>query len=471
MSTIVDKVKLTANIAKGIFLYNYYGPPCKSWNLKTWLVIYLVRTVFGNSGNLPESRARMKINSATQVKNSKTEPITIQDKFRERAHKLVKEHLKEVYGDDEWYGPESHWSKSHPLESEWVIPNHLTRSPKSNVILYIHGGAYILGHFSKYRSELETLAQNTDSIVLGAHYRLAPDYSSPCQLEDALAHILYLTSPVEDSGIGLSFDQIIVSGDSAGGGLSSILNHFMRDAKVGKLAGALLYSPWVDLTSPHPSCTDCADTDLLPALVNPTYGRDSDGNLLPGIFKTSFESSDSEIQNRMLERGHHFAPKKYLNCPLVSPLCDNNFRDLPTTFIISGAVENLRDESYLYHEAINNSYSEEELSKFKVPPTTLHFYEEMFHVFPMILPELETSHESVKRATNFIKQCFAQKSDDFSKVQAENPINLGADKNAGNLETPKQWRNLYLSAVKDHSLIPFTPNYRRATIQTWSKTN
>ncbi|KXN66511.1 alpha/beta-hydrolase [Conidiobolus coronatus NRRL 28638] len=413
----------------------------------------------------------MKINAATQVKNSKTELVKIQDKFRQRAHELVKAHLKEVYGDDEWYGPESHWSKSHPLESEWVIPNHLTRSSNSNVILYIHGGAYIMGHFSQYRSALEILAQNTDSIVLGASYRLAPDYSAPCQLEDALAHILYLTSPIEDSGIGLSFDQIAVSGDSAGGGLSSTLNHFMRDAKIGKLAGAILYSPWIDLTTGQPSCTGCTDTCLLQSIENPTYERDNDGNLLPGIFKTSFECSAFEIQNKMIERGHFFAPKKYINSPLVSSLCDNNFKDLPPALIISGEGEAFRDEDYLYHELINNSYSEEELSEFKIPPTTLHFYEEMFHIFPMILPELEPSLESVKRASNFIKQCFAQKSDDFNSVQANNPINLGIDNNASNLTASSQSRNLYLSTVKDHFLIPFSPNYRTATIPTWNSSN
>jgi acetyl esterase/lipase len=469
MSSLIDILKLTATVAKATLLYNFYGPPCKSWDLKTWIIISIAKSGIGFGNSLPESRANMKINAATKVENSKTELVKIQDKFRQRAHELVKEHLKRAYGDDEWYGPESHWSKSHPLESEWVIPNHLTRSPKSNVILYIHGGAYIMGHFSQYRSALEILAQNTDSLVLGASYRLAPDYSAPCQLEDALAHVLYLTSPVEDSGIGLSIDQIIVSGDSAGGGLSSILNHFMRDANIGKLSGALLYSPWVDLTTGQPSCTGCTDTCLLQSIENSTYERDNDGNLLPGIFKTSFECSDSEIQNRMVERGHFFAPKKYINSPLVSPLCDTNFKDLPPTLIISGEGECFRDEDYLYYELINSSYSEEELSDFKIPPTILHFYEEMFHIFPIISPELAPSLESVKRATNFIKQCFAQKLEGFNRIKANNPINLGVDNSTDNLSSSNQSRNLYLSIVKDQLLVPYTPNYRTAAIPTWSK--
>ncbi|KXN66510.1 alpha/beta-hydrolase [Conidiobolus coronatus NRRL 28638] len=469
MNFVVDKLKLTANIAKGIFLYNIYGPPCKSWNLKTWLAVYLVREIFGNLGSLPVSRARIKINFTTQVKNSKTELVTIQDKFRQRAHELVKEHLKEVYGDDEWYGPESHWSKSHPLESEWVIPNHLTRSSNSNVILYIHGGAYILGHFSTYRSELETLAQNTDSIVLGTHYRLASEYSAPCQLEDALAHVLYLTSPVEDSGIGLSFDQIIVSGDSAGGGLSSILNHFMRDAKIGKLAGSLLYSPWVDLTTGQPSCTECTDTDTLSQIEHTSYDLDEKGEIIPGLFNTIYQASNLEFQNKMIERGHFLAPKKYVNSPLISPLCDTNFKDLPPTLIITGQVEAVRDESILYQELINNSYSDEELSNFEIPPTTLHLYEEMFHDFPFLALDLPSSQMSIKRAINFIKQCFAQNTPDFANIQEDNPINIKIEERDAESSMPKQWKNLYLSTISDQSLVKLSPCYKRNSIQTWIK--
>jgi acetyl esterase/lipase len=355
------------------------------------------------------------------------------------------------------------------LRPEWVIPNHLALSSNSKVILYFYGGAYVFGHFSTYRICLEALAQDTDSIVLGANYRLSPEYSAPCQLEDALAHVLYLTSPVEDSGIGLSFDQIIVSGDSAGGGLSSILNHFMRDAKIGKLAGSILYSPWVDLTTGQPSCTECADTDMLPRFEHAAYYLNEKGEIVPGLFNSIFKGSIPEVQIKMIEREHFLAPKKYANSPLISPLCDNNFKDLPPTLIITGQVEVLRDESILYHELINNSYSEEELSKFEVPPTTLHLYEDMFHIFPMTVFDLPSSQISFKRAINFIKQCFSQNTNDFNMVKADNPINLGVDNSVTNSVMPKQWRSLYLSAISNHVLTQFSPSYKRAPIQTWGK--
>jgi acetyl esterase/lipase len=471
MNSIVEIIKFFSIVTQGIFVYYYYGPPCKSWDLKTWIFVHIFRSSVNFDEGLPATREKIKQASTSQVNNSKLKEFSILDKFRERAHDLVKEHLGKVYGEDSWYGEESHWSNTPHLRPEWLIPNHSVLSSNSRVILYIYGGGYSFGHFSMHRACLETLAQNTDSIVLGASYRLSPEYSAPCQLEDALAHILYLTSPVEDSGIGLSFNQIIVSGDSAGGGLSSVLNHFMRDAKIGRLAGSLLYSPWIDLTTGQPSCIECTDTDVLPRFEHGTYDLDEKGKIIPGLFNSLYQASDLKIQNKMIERGHFLAPKKYVNSPLISPLCDTNFKKLPPTLIITGQVELLRDESILYHELINNSYSEEELSEFKVPPTTLHLYEEMFHVFPMTVPNLVSSQISFKRAINFIKQCFTQSSDGFSKVQAENPINLGADKDASNLVTLKQWRNLYLSTASDHSLIPFTPNYKRVNIQTWIKIN
>jgi acetyl esterase/lipase len=404
-------------VARAVYTYTIYGPPKKSWDIKTFLIVYILRNILGrSSNNVIESRERMKRLSAKKVKNSINEAFILEDKFRQRAHDLVRDHLIKVYGDGDWYGPESHWSSSPPLEPEWIIPNGLTRSSKSNVIVYIHGGGYTFGHFSKYRTCLERLAQSTGSIVLGANYRLAPDYSAPCQLEDVLAHILYLTSPVEDSGIGLSLNQIIVSGDSAGGGLSSILNHFMRDANIGKLAGVILYSPWIDLKTIHPCDSECSSTDYLPSLSNPTLARDYDGELIPGNFKNIIKGHSRPIQDRMLERGHHFAPVKYLNSPLISPLCDTNFSDLSPILIISGEAELVRDDSYLYHELINSSYSDEELDSFQIPPSTLHFYEDMFHVFHMVLPELPSSIISIKRAANFANQCFSKNPNTFTKM-------------------------------------------------------
>jgi hypothetical protein len=137
--------------------------------------------------------------------------------------------------------------------------------------------------------------------------------------------------------------------------------------------------------------------------------------------------------------------------------------------IITGQVEVLRDESILYHESINNSYSEEELSKFEVPPTTLHLYEDMFHIFPMTVPDLPSSQISFKRAINFIKQCFAQNTPSFTKTQEDNPINVKIDETDVESSTSKQWRNLYLSAINDHVLTQLSPNYKRAPIQTWGK--
>ncbi|KXN66514.1 hypothetical protein CONCODRAFT_168312 [Conidiobolus coronatus NRRL 28638] len=173
----------------------------------------------------------------------------------------------------------------------------------------------------------------------------------------------------------------------------------------------------------------------------------------------------------MLERGHYVTSVKYLNSPLVSPLCDTNFRDLSPILIISGEVETLRDESYLYQELINSSYSDEELDSFQIPPSTLHLYEEMFHVFPMILPALPSSRVSFKRAANFIKQCFAKNSSNFSQVKDKFPINEGIRETETNSLRPRKWRNLYLSTIEDHKLAPFSPAYKRVQIQPWGGSN
>jgi hypothetical protein len=89
----------------------------------------------------------------------------------------------------------------------------------------------------------------------------------------------------------------------------------------------------------------------------------------------------------------------------------------------------------------------------------------------MILPALPSSRISFKRAANFINQCFAKDSSDFLQIKDKFPINEGIREVETNNLRPRKWRNLYLSAIEDHKLVPFSPAYKRVQIQTWGGAN
>ena len=125
------------------------------------------------------------------------------------------------------------------------------------VILYLHGGSFMYGScHSAYLDLLSRLTVATNMRLLGLEYRLAPEHPYPAQREDALAAWDALVAS------GVSPEQIVVAGDSAGGNLALCLVLTLRDRK-SPLPGALvLLSPWGDLTMPGASFQENADFDF-----------------------------------------------------------------------------------------------------------------------------------------------------------------------------------------------------------------
>jgi hypothetical protein len=101
--------------------------------------------------------------------------------------------------------------------------------------------------------------------AFAVNYRKAPQYPFPCALQDALAAYLYLLyPPPEAKHKAIDPSQIIIAGDSAGGGLTLALLQVLRDAGLPLPAGAIAISPWCDLTHSFPSVMDNFATDVMP---------------------------------------------------------------------------------------------------------------------------------------------------------------------------------------------------------------
>ncbi|KAH8827893.1 hypothetical protein DL96DRAFT_1527725 [Flagelloscypha sp. PMI_526] len=134
-------------------------------------------------------------------------------------------------------------------------------------ILYAHGGGYYFGSIDQHRYSLQRHARKINGRVFAVNYRLAPQYPFPCALQDLLAAYLYLIDPPPDAKHKpVNPAQIVVAGDSAGGGLTIALLQIIRDSPGIPLpAGAILISPWCDLTHSFPSIHTNTDTDVIPA--------------------------------------------------------------------------------------------------------------------------------------------------------------------------------------------------------------
>ncbi|WP_250532954.1 alpha/beta hydrolase [Caballeronia sp. AZ10_KS36] len=135
------------------------------------------------------------------------------------------------------------WQLEVGADGEW-----LRSAASRRTILYLHGGGYYFCSPRSHRAISFALAVRTQANVFSLDYRLAPEHRFPAAVDDAVAAyraLLAVAAP----------QTIVIAGDSAGGGLALATLLALRDAGDALPAGAVLFSPWTDLTASGASMT------------------------------------------------------------------------------------------------------------------------------------------------------------------------------------------------------------------------
>lgn len=104
-----------------------------------------------------------------------------------------------------------------------------SRAPGLAVLLYCHGGGYVVGSLETHDSLCRQLALHSGAAVLALDYRLAPEHPFPAAVEDAWAALCWLREEGA-AALGLDARRIAVGGDSAGGTLAAVCALQARDA-------------------------------------------------------------------------------------------------------------------------------------------------------------------------------------------------------------------------------------------------
>ncbi len=107
----------------------------------------------------------------------------------------------------------------------------------AGTILYFHGGFWVVGSPATAQDLTAALVRRTRTRAVSLDYRLAPEHPFPAAIEDGVAAYRDLLDQ------GVPADQIILSGDSAGGGLSVNTALAARDAGLPRAAGIVVFSP------------------------------------------------------------------------------------------------------------------------------------------------------------------------------------------------------------------------------------
>ena len=240
------------------------------------------------------------------------------------------------------------------------IPAQWISSPEADterVLLYLHGGGYILGSLKSHRDLVARLGSAAGVRSLLIDYRLAPEHVFPAALDDALTAYRWLLAN------GTKSEHIVLGGDSAGGGLTLALLQTLRDKEVPMPAGAVLLSPWTDLVGTVESRTtqEAADPIFSGKAIN---------------FLASFYPGTEDARN-----------------PLISPI-NANLHGFPPLFIEVGHDEVLLDDSL--HIA--------EHAKAAHVPVELTVWDDLWHVFQMYAYVLPEGQQSLENMGSFIRR-------------------------------------------------------------------
>jgi epsilon-lactone hydrolase len=241
------------------------------------------------------------------------------------------------------------------IHAEWIEP---VNADPNRVILYLHGGGYCICSLDTHRGLAARLALASEARLLIIDYRLAPENPFPAALEDAMAAYRWLLAQ------GVPAGQIVIAGDSAGGGLSLATAVSLRSASEALPAALVLLSPWTDLTFSGKSIQTRKSVD-------PIFG--GEGNRLG--FAPSYLGAQDPCN------------------PLISPLFAELQR-LPPTLIHVGSDEILLDDSTRLQQKLETAGV----------ISHLVVWEDMWHVFQVFAPYVPEAQYSINKLGDFIQQ-------------------------------------------------------------------
>jgi acetyl esterase/lipase len=238
------------------------------------------------------------------------------------------------------------------LNAEWVRAENASNEC---VLLFLHGGGYVIGSLASHRHLSAVLSQATGASVFALDYRLAPEHPFPAALDDSVAAYQWLLQQ------GIKANQLAIAGDSAGGGLTVATLLALRDRGLHLPACGVCLSPWVDLTNSSESYQTVDD---------------------PVLRKEGLD-----------QMAQAYLQGQNAKTPLASPLFAD-LQGLPPLLVQVGTDE------FLYSEAI----SLEALAKKAGVDITFEVWDEMIHIWHFFYPMLQEGREAIARIGTYVKE-------------------------------------------------------------------
>jgi len=195
--------------------------------------------------------------------------------------------------------------------------------PPRGVIVYYHGGGWVIGRIDEFETLARKLAERTSCAVALVEYRLAPEHRYPAAVDDAYAALEWVGNHLKE--IAGREVPLIVAGDSAGGNLSAVMALRARDRGGPPLALQVLVYPVTDADFDRPSYTDPENQLIL-------------------------------TREAMVWFWDHYAPDAARRRePDASPLRAADLSGLPPAVVLTAEHDVLRDEGEAYAERLREA--------------------------------------------------------------------------------------------------------------------
>jgi len=260
------------------------------------------------------------------------------------------------------------------FNADLIKPEGYDDNEEKKMILQLHGGGYYNKLHNAYRDvaveyikrsfEKNDEAENSmGAAVLCPDYATAPFHPFPAALKDAVASYKYILD------MGIKPENIIIAGDSAGGGLTLSLGLYLRNHNMPMPAGIITMSAWTDLTKSGDSYEDNFESD-------PLFGNTRDSLVyLEGYYRNS-------------------DPKN----PYISPIF-GDFKGFPPVLMQVGEKEMLLSDTVEVAKKMEETGLD----------VKMHIYPGMFHVFQLGLNLFPEEKEAWNEIEEFINKIFGQK--------------------------------------------------------------
>ena len=235
------------------------------------------------------------------------------------------------------------------------------------VVLYFHGGGWVIGGIESSDGLCRSLANASGCIVVSVDYRLAPEHPFPAAVDDAFYATLWAAENA--SSFGGDPSRIAVSGDSAGGNLAAVVAQIARDRGKPAIGFQLLIYPVTD---------GACDT--------PSYSENAEGYFL--------------TRDAMQWFWNHYVPKEAdRSQPYASPLRASNLAGLPAALVITAEFDPLRDEGERYAEGMRTAGT----------PVQLTRYDGMIHGFFAMSAIIDQGRTAIQQSAAALRTAFKLK--------------------------------------------------------------